>query len=100
MKQELYPYPEGGQDHKFAFVNGYYANRVSGEVIPLEEPIIIFRARDHHAIPILREYLTLINDPHHKQAVRERLAEFEEYKKNYPDCMKEPGITQDIILKD
>lgn len=100
MKEELHPYPQGRQDHKFAFVNGYYTNRVSGETIPAEEPIIIFRARDHHAISILREYLTLIDDPHHKQAVRQRLTEFETYKQNNPEKMKEPGITHDIILKD
>lgn len=100
MKKEIFPYSEGGQDRKFAFINGSYTNRVSGEIIPPEEPIIIFRARDHHAIPILREYLTLIDDPHHKQAIRERLAEFEMYKQNYPERMKEPGITHDIILKD
>ena len=52
------------------------------------------------AIPILREYLTLIDDPHHKQAIRERPAEFEMYKQNHPERMKEPGITHDIILKD
>ncbi len=87
-----------GQDRKFAFRNGQFVNRVSGEPIPHDEPIIIFRARDHHAIPVLREYLTMATDEHHRQAIRDRLTEFAAYRDAHPDRMKEPGITHHIEL--
>lgn len=87
-----------GQDRKFAFRNGQFVNRVSGEPIPHDEPVIIFRARDRHAIPVLREYLTMATDEHHRQAIRDRLAEFSTYREAHPDRMKEPGITHHIEL--
>jgi len=90
----------GGQDRKFRFDTslGQFVNRVSGEAIPLDEPIIIFRARDHHSFHILREYLSMVSDEHHKTAIRERMSEFAEFARNNPDKMKEPGITHHIRL--
>lgn len=89
-----------GQDRKFAFRNGQFVNRVSGEPIPHDEPIIIFRARDHHSIHVLREYLTMATDEHHRQAIRDRMAEFAAYAEAHPERMKEPGITHDVRLND
>jgi hypothetical protein len=87
-----------GQDRKFAFRDGQFVNRVSGEPIPHDEPIIIFRARDRHSIPVLREYLTMATDEHHRQAIRDRLTEFAAYRDQHPERMKEPGITHDMVL--
>ena len=88
----------GGQDRKFAFIDGQYVNRVSGEPILHDEPIIIFRARDHHSLSVLREYLGMVDDPHHRQAVQERIAEFTAFARAHPERMKEPGITHHIRL--
>ena len=88
----------GGQDRKFGFDGQQFVNRVSGEPIPLDEPIIIFRARDRHAEHVLRDYLSMVEDEHHKQAVRERMLEFSDWRAANPDKMKEPGITRDIHL--
>jgi hypothetical protein len=90
----------GGQDRKFAFRDGQYVNRVSGEPIPHDEPIIIFRARDHHALPLLREYLSMATDAKHQRAIKDRMAEFGAYACAHPERMKEPGITGDIRLND
>jgi hypothetical protein len=91
---------QGGQDRKFKFVDGQFVNRVSGEAIPLDEPIVIFRARDRHALPVLREYLHLCTDPKHRDAIRDRMIEFYAYAADHPELMKEPGITGDIVLND
>jgi hypothetical protein len=91
---------EGGQDRKFAFRDGQFVNRVSGEPIPLDEPVIIFRARDNHSLPILREYLTMASDPHHRQAIKDRMGEFAAWRADHPDRVKEPGITHHIRLND
>jgi hypothetical protein len=87
------------EDRKFKFENGRFINRVSGEAIPDDEPVIIFRARDHHAVAVLQHYYSLVNDPHHEQAIWERLNEFLEFKQRFPDRMKEPGITHHIELR-
>jgi len=89
-----------GQDRKFAFRDGQYVNRVSGEPIPHDEPIMIFRARDRHSLEVLRGYLTMATDEKHRQAIRDRMAEFGAYARAHPERMKEPGITGDIRLND
>lgn len=84
------------EDRKFKFENGQFVNRVSGEAIPHDEPVIIFRARDKHALAILYEYQRRCSDPHHQQAIEDRIQEFAAYRDAHPT--KEPGITGDILL--
>ena len=86
------------EDRKFKFENGQFVNRVSGEPIPDDEPVILFRARDGHALPLLYVYLDMVNDPHHKQAVQDRIDEFTRFAADHPERMKEPGITRHIAL--
>lgn len=86
------------EDRKFKFEDGRFINRVSGEPIPDEEPVIIFRARDKHSIAVLMAYLDMAADPHHRQAIMDRLDEFSAYRAKYPERLKEPGITGHIRL--
>lgn len=88
------------EDTKFKFEDGYFVNRVSGEKIPQDEPVILFRARDQHSLSVLKFYESLITDQHHRAALIDKIGEFRSFKNNHPDRMKEPGITRDIILKD
>jgi len=91
-----YP-PPMAEDRKFKFEDGKFVNRVSGEAIPDDEPVIIFRARDRHALRVLRFYLTLV-DEHHRQAILDRINAFQAFEQAHPDRLKEPGITRDIRL--
>lgn len=88
------------EDRKFYWDEGLqcFRNRVNGAAIPHDEPVIIFRARDIHALNTLWFYLSQIEDDHHKQAVRERIAEFSAFRASEEARMKEPGITHDIRL--
>ncbi len=86
------------EDRKFKFENGQFVNRVSGEAIPDDEPVIIFRARDKHAIGVLAFYRELVGDPHHREAIDDRLAEFLAYRNAHPERVKEPGVTRHIQL--
>ena len=90
------------EDLKFVWnkQKGVFENRVSGEPIPKEEPILILRARDNHSVSVLRFYRKLVQDFHHFQALSDRINEFEAYRTVYPERMKEPGITHDIVLND
>lgn len=85
-------------DRKFAWVDGRFVNRVSGEAIPDDEPVIIFRARDWHALDVLGFYQALADDPHHVRAIQDRINEFQAFKDEHGDRMKEPGITRHIVL--
>lgn len=86
------------EDRKFKFENGKFVNRISGEEIPDDEPVIIFRARDRHALSVLHYYYEHVNDPHHAEAIQDRIREFSDFKRNNPGAMKEPGITHQIRL--
>jgi hypothetical protein len=86
------------EDRKFKFENGRFVNRVSGEPIPDDEPVIIFRARDRHALAVLTYYLGLVEDGHHQQAVFDRIGEFTAYRADHPERLKEPGVTRHIKL--
>jgi len=86
------------EDRKFKFEGGRFVNRVSGEPIPDDEPVIIFRARDRHSVRVLEFYLGLAEDDHHRAAIMDRIEEFETYRNNNPGKVKEPGITRHIAL--
>jgi hypothetical protein len=75
-----------------------FVNRVSGEAIPDDEPVILFRARDRHTQALLNYYQSLVKDDHHWRAVQDRIEEFAEFRANHPERMKEPGITRHIRL--
>ena len=88
------------EDRKFKFENGRFVNRVSGEPIPDDEPVIIFRARDRHSLALLRHYQLLATDPHHQRAIQDRIDEFTAYQRAHPERLKEPGITRHIRLNE
>lgn len=88
------------EDRKFKFEDGRFVNRVSGEAIPDDEPVIIFRARDHHALAVLAYYQSLAGDDHHRRAIQDRIDEFSAYQIAHPERMKEPGITRHIQLNE
>ena len=82
------------EDPKYKFENGQFVNRVSGEAIPDDEPVFIFRARDWHAYLALERYWELVADEHHGNVVRERINEFRQFWKDHPERMKEPDTAR------
>jgi hypothetical protein len=78
------------QEPKYKFRMDQVINRASGEAIPQEEPVMIFRGRDAHALSMIIHYHGLIQDPEHQEAVRRRIEDFAHFKNEYPERMKEP----------
>ena len=78
------------QDPKYQFVDNAVVNRRSGEVIPADEPVFVFRARDIHAVCALNEYAYMVPAGEHRQAVLGRVLEFAAFAVNHPARMKEP----------
>lgn len=76
------------------YITGPIINSASGEAIPQDEPVFLFRARDNQALNVLEFYWELVNeDPdnaEHANAVRRRIEEFYTFKETHPERMKRP----------
>lgn len=80
--------------------NGAIVKTGNGQVISLEEPLILFRARDYLALPLLLRYRELCiadgcNDFQLSQ-VTELISRFEKFARENPKTMKQPGITRGL----
>jgi hypothetical protein len=85
-------------DTKFAVMGDEIIKTTNGEVLPLEEPLFLMRARDWLAIPALRKYRELAvadgcND-YLLEGIDENIRKFTEFQTKYPERMKQPGITR------
>ena len=78
------------QDPKYDFQNGRVINRQSGEMIPEEEPVFVFRARDTKAKAKLMQYALEVDNQEHRAAVLKRCDDFAQFAEDYPNRMKEP----------
>jgi len=77
------------QEPKYTVNGSAIVNRASGEAIPADEPVFIFRARDKHAVSALRQYLYLVRGTH-SAAVAQRIRDFNDFYSAHPERMKEP----------
>ena len=72
----------------------------NGEPIPDDEPLMLFRARDHNALPMLQEYrkICVADGCNNFQlaAIDNRIAAFENFAMDHPDRMKQPGCTRGL----
>jgi len=83
------------QEPKYAVsAHGKIINRHSGEEIPEDEPIMIFRARDKNAAPMIAYYMKLCRDEQHKAIVKQRLHHFVDFIHAHPERMKEPDTAK------
>jgi hypothetical protein len=80
----------GGLRGKHHRVVGQLVNRATGEAIPDDEPVFVFRARDKHAAMALAAYHNLCADQAHRDIVQKRIEDFVRFANAHPDRMKEP----------
>ena len=78
------------QEPKYGISDGRIINRQTGEPIPDDEPIFVFRAKDRLAVRILTAYFSAIEDPEHARAVAARLEDFKRFAREQPERMKDP----------
>jgi hypothetical protein len=81
------------QEPKYDVRDGSIINRATGEAIPDDEPVFIFRAKDIRAVGILKRYQQGCTDPAHREAISQRIADFEEFARTQYGRMKEPDTT-------
>jgi hypothetical protein len=82
------------QEPKYSVRGDCIFNRASGEPIPADEPVFIFRARDVHALDALIAYATALPDGEHKDAVRRRCVNFGVFAERHLERMKEPDTAK------
>lgn len=85
------------QDGKFHIEGDKIIKTSNGEAIPEDEPIWIVRGRDKLALPILYAYLKDSLDDnctgYQIEGVKALIDRFARFADDYPERMKQPGIT-------
>lgn len=77
--------------YKVDLVTGRILDRVTGDEIPDDEPIFIFRGRDALAAETLRHYFHQLEQGAHTLAVWARIRDFDQFAAAHPDRMRVPG---------
>lgn len=78
------------QDPKYEAWNGRIINRKTRKQIPDDEPVFILRAKDWRAINALRTYMMSCENEEHKAAVSQRMHDFNKFRREHSEEMKEP----------
>lgn len=87
------------QEPKYTVNGSAIVNRASGEAIPADEPVFIFRARDRHAMEALKAYANTIPlGTTHWHAVIGRHGDFEQFAADHPERMKEPDTAASPVV--
>lgn len=84
---------------KYCIEGNKIVKRTTGEAIPSDEPVFIFRARDRLALQVLRFYLYTARGEacvdQHIVGCERAVRAFEEFQQTHPERMKQPGISLD-----
>lgn len=86
MSKSIYP----TQDPKYGIQDSRLVNMTTGEPIPHEEPIFIFRAKDRKMLHALSAYLIVCDDTDHVEAIEQRMVAIEAWQARNPAKLKEP----------
>lgn len=78
------------QEPKYDAREGLIVNRHSGEPIPDDEPVFIFRAKDRRALTALTAYYAAITNAEHARTVAARIDSFKAFAAGHPERMREP----------
>lgn len=70
----------------------------SAEIVPRNEPLFLFRARDYLAIPLLEYYRDMCRadgcTDYQLTTLDKQIEDFKRWTSNNQDKMKQPGITR------
>lgn len=78
------------QEPKYTVSGSFIVNRATGEAIPHDEPVFIFRARDIHAREAIESYACVLTPGAHRDAVCARINDFAVFSYAHPERMKTP----------
>lgn len=78
-------------DPKYKIRAGRICTAATGEPIPADEPVLIVRAQDVHALDTLWCYYRMIESASVKASIFERIKAFDEWAKKNVSRMKQPS---------
>jgi hypothetical protein len=86
-------------DSKFAVsTDGKIYKKSNEEIIPDDEPLFLLRGRDVLALELLGSYERIsrsyLCNEYHLKKLKETIAGFIKFQKDYPERMKMPSITE------
>jgi hypothetical protein len=85
-------------DGKFGIKDGRLVKMSNDEFVPPDEPLFIFRGRDHLAMQVIRFYYQLCVDDgcndYQLDSITKQLEKFEKFAETHAERMKQPGITR------
>lgn len=85
-------------DPKFHIEGDQIIKTSNGDPIPEDEPLILFRARDRNALPMLEFYRQLCEEDgcndFQMEGVHNRIDAFHRFRAEQALKMKQPGITR------
>jgi hypothetical protein len=91
-------------DGKFSTDGNRIFNTVSGEEIPEDEPLLLFRARDQFALVGITSYLNECDESGcndlHLAGLHQAHEKFTRFAVEHPERMKQPGITRHLKLEE
>ena len=86
----------------YVIVEADLENRASGEAIPEDEPVFVFRARDALALSALVAYhkscIEESVDAVHSDVVLCRIAHFTEFAVEHPERLKNPDTDKSVLV--
>lgn len=95
IEQHLVPRPLG---NRFEVRGGQIIKIANGEVLPVDEPLFLVRARDWLAVPALLHYKSLMQkdgcNDYILELMDEMLGKFSDFATQHPEKMKQPGVTR------
>jgi hypothetical protein len=87
-------------DTKFEIKDNRLVKKSNGEAIPDDEPTFILRGRDNLAIPLLKIYHQLCEvsgcTDYQLSMNDQTLGNFENFACDFPERMKQPGVTRGL----
>jgi len=81
------------QLHKYGLKNGQFFDAVTGEVIPLDEPLFLIRANDKMAVRSLRYHASTIKDVEQKNSLKDVIEQFTLFLEDKHACTDFPDTT-------
>jgi hypothetical protein len=84
-------------DPKYHVEDGRVVKTSNGQLVPEDEPLILFRARDRLALQALEAYLVACLDDgctqYQLDGINDRIQAFRAYREFHQERMKQPGST-------
>lgn len=77
-------------ERKYKIMDGKLVKRIGEKPIPDDEPIVVFRAKDRKALPVLVAYNLILDNLEQKAEFTKTINDFRAFQEMNPEKMAEP----------